>query len=57
MTPLDAMVKAIQHTIVFSGPQTPGAYVQRLPREWRDALKELTSSDLQRLRVEPGRDV
>lgn len=50
MSPVEALDRAIQQVFLFSGPRTPGAYIQRLPSQLRDALKALTSADALNMR-------
>lgn len=53
MTPVEALTSAINLVTWWSDTDKrwpgPGALIERLPRENRDALSRLTSADLERL--------
>ena len=45
MTPIEALEKAIEWALVWSGQRRPGAVVSSQSAETRDALSRLTSDD------------
>lgn len=51
MKPLDAFVKVLDGAAVSSRRLAPGEIIAHAPREIREALKELTSDDVARLRL------
>lgn len=48
--PLDALQVAIERGVLCAAPHRPGLVVANLPEVYREALKKLTSDEIQKLR-------
>jgi DNA-binding GntR family transcriptional regulator len=49
MKPRDALISTIETSLVACISRKPGAAVEMMPEEIRDALKELKSSDIEEI--------
>jgi hypothetical protein len=55
-TPIEALEKAISKALISAcdhrhNPGVPGQIVSKMPKEVREALKELKSSDIETIRL------
>lgn len=51
MTPNEALSRAISAAFLSTHPRVPGAVVQRMSTETREALSRLTADEMSRARV------
>lgn len=52
MSPREALERAIASAMAYTAANKPGALVQRLDRETRDALSKLTSDEARNTRLD-----
>lgn len=56
MTPTDALFELFHLSLLCStcDPRKPGSVVAKARPEVREAIKRLTSDEIQKIRIEPG---